>query len=215
MGLDPVLDAMDWADRIEDLLEPSEVVHERIGFAETTVVVTDRRVLAFTPTIEGANYRAIARPNVEGVARETVGPTAHVLRALRLAIAGVIALGSGLLFDFGAMIGGIDQPSLEGTGVGGALSMVNTMVALLDALDDALMIGGALALVLAAGFGAAYWVEREQYFVIGVAGDDDIRLPVPDAETRDRIERALRAPATTGSSDDDPEAPTDAADATS
>lgn len=201
---------MAWADRVEDLLDPGESVHERIAFDETAVVVTDRRVLAFTPTVDGANYRAIARPNVESVAIETTGPVANVLRAVRVGIAGVIALGAGLLFDFGAMVGGIDQPSLEGTGIGGALSMVNTMITLLGALDDALMIGGVLALVLAIAFGAVYWVERERYFAIGVAGDDDVRLPIPDEQIRDRIERAVRTP-TVPVGDD----ATDAADATS
>ncbi|AWB28100.1 hypothetical protein [Halococcoides cellulosivorans] len=189
---------MDWADRVDDLLEDGESVHERISYGETTVAVTNRRVLAFTPTTQGANYHAIARPNVEGVALDTQGPTANLLRALRVGIAGVIALGSGLLFDFGGMVGGIDQPSLEGTGVGGALAMVDTMLALLDALDDALVIGGALALLLAVGFAGAYWVARERSLTIRVAGDADVRLPVPDDRTRECIERALRGPAAAG-----------------
>lgn len=187
---------MDWADRAEDLLEAGESVRERVAYGETTLVVTDRRVLAFTPTRPGANYRAVARPNVEGVSVDTTGPTAHLQRALQTGIGGGIALGAGLLFDFGAMIGSVDRPSLEGTGVGGALAMVETMLALLDALDDALIAGGALALLLAVAFVGAYWHGRDRHLAIGVAGDDPIAMPVPDADTRDRIERALREPVT-------------------
>lgn len=186
---------MTWADRVDALLEAGETVHERIDYGETTVVVTDRRVLAFTPAIDGANYRAIDRPNVDGVATATVAPTQHLLRAIRLVVAGVIALGAGLVFDFGAMIGGIDDPSVGGTGIGSALAMVETMIALLDALDDALLLGGALAILLAVAFGAAYWAERNRFLTIAVAGEDDVRLPVPDDRTREQIDRAVRGPA--------------------
>lgn len=172
-----------WTDRVEELLYEGETVDEQVEVGESTVVVTSHRVLAFTPSLDGKNFREAQRPNVTGACIETTADSRFLSMGLRIALYGVVLLGVGLFVDFGAIIGGVDLAG-EGTqqlGIGNVLGMVQGMISLIGRLDFYMRVIGALLVAFALVPLGVYAWSREQFLVLEVAGEDSIRVASPEA----------------------------------
>jgi hypothetical protein len=185
-----------WSDRARQFLYDGETIEASISVGENGVVVTSHRVLAFTPEGDGANYEYVDRPNVEGVTSGSIGNPQFLEYALKGGLLGVVAVGVGFTFDFGGIIS-MSDVSTRGAGqvgIGGLISILQQVVSILQMLDDALLVGGLLSLVLGLGAFGMYLESRTPMVLIEVAGGEDPQVPAPknaDDEAR-RIERAVK-----------------------
>lgn len=168
----------DWRDRVDRLLYDGERVRESVAVADDRVVVTTHRVLALTPNADGANFRAVDRPNVESVDLSTGGTGRYLRWTIRPLVLGAILVVAGTQLDLGDPLSGMDTSSAEATGTGGILSTVSSLTSLLAVLDEVMLAVGAVCLLVVALLLGLYLHSRETALVIGVAGDDDVRLPV-------------------------------------
>jgi hypothetical protein len=163
---------------VDRLLYDGERVRESVAVADDRVVVTTHRVLALTPNADGANFRAVDRPNVEGVELSTGGTGRYLRWTIRPLVLGAILVVAGTQLDLGDPLSGMDTSSAEATGTGGILSTVSSLTSLLAVLDEVMLAVGAVCLLVVALLLGLYLYSRETALVIGVAGDDDVRLPV-------------------------------------
>lgn len=187
-----------WRDRVEELLYDGEAVRESIELGDAAVVVTSHRVLAFTPEMDGANFRAVDRPNVVGVDAGARADGDLLERGIRYGVIGAVLLIAGLVVDFGAIVGSVDLTGAGASGqlgLGGVLGAVQGLLDVLRDLDRLLRLFGGLAVLLAAVLLGVYWYQREPTLVVEVAGDEDIHVPRPaDGKgASDRLERAIAA----------------------
>ena len=186
---------MDWVERAGELLYDGESVREEVRVGAGGVVVTSHRVLAFTPDREGSNYRAVDRPNVDGVGFETSGELPFLLQAVKAIVVGLVLLAAGMTINLDGLVSGIDLNSggaAGAVGLGQMMGLMQTMLSLLAQLDDLLRLFGGLALAFGAVVLGVYLWSRERLLVISVAGDSDIELTAPDEDgVLDRLERAL------------------------
>jgi hypothetical protein len=169
-----------WRDRVSELLYEGERVSESVEFDDATVVVTGHRVLAFTPEMDGANFRTIDRPNVAGVDTGAQSERGLLERGVRYGVIGAVLLVAGLVVDFGSIVGSVDLTGSAASGrigVGGIMGAMQGMLDLLRDLDRLLRLFGALAVLLALVVLGVYWYTREPTLVIEVAGDDDVHVP--------------------------------------
>lgn len=188
----------DWSDRIEELLYEGEDVTERVSAGDADVVVTTHRVLAFTPAMDGENFRQVERPNVTDVSLRTDGETRFLFLGLRTGLFGVVFLAIGTVVDFGALLGDVSLTETSAgagaLGIGGILGMVQGMINVLSSLDDYMRMGGALLVLLALVPIAVYVYSRETRLVVSIAGDADLPIATPpeDADaTVDRLRDAI------------------------
>jgi len=196
----------DWRDRVDRLLYDGERVVESVAVTDDRVVVTTHRVLALTPNAEGANFRAVDLPNVEGVEISTGGTGRYLRWTIRPLVLGAILVVAGTQLDLGDPLSGMDTSSAEATGTGDILSTVSSLTSLLAVLDEVMLaIGGVCLLVVALLLGL-YLHSRETALVIGVAGDDDLRLPA-DAGDESVVGRLETAIAGATAPDESPETP--------
>ncbi|MGZ0748661.1 hypothetical protein [Haloparvum sp. AD34] len=181
---------MDWQARAGELLFDGESIRERVDAGSDRVVVTTHRVLVFTPGGDGANFRAIDRPNVTGVRAGTRG-NADQLRGAGVAGAGGLgALALGLLLDLDSLVpnGGVDLAGGSAAGIGGLLATIETLLRIVALLDDLLVFLGVVALLAAAVLVGVYWTRREPVLTIAVAGDDDVQVGWAAADERNEDE---------------------------
>jgi hypothetical protein len=185
---------MRWSERARERLRPNETVEESIPVGENGVVVTNQRVLAFTPEGDGPNFRAIERPNVEGASLQHSGETGYLEYVGKGALAGVAGIAIGLTVDFGGLFA-IESVSSDGAGAvgaGGLTQLLAQINSLLDMADEALLVGGLLALALALGALGMYIESRSYDLVVDVAGEDDLRVRAPSSAT-DQDRRLMQA----------------------
>lgn len=186
---------MEWSARVEELLYEGESVASSVAVGEHDVVVTSHRVLAFTPTLPDApNYRAIERPNVEGVtARDDSDPVA-LTQAVLWGVFGFVLVVGGFLFEMGDLISLPEtyESGAVGTG-GGMVSLFETVFTALSLLDEAIAVFGLGVLAVAAYYTYRYRESREHVVAVVVAGADDVRLPVADEATQGDATASLRA----------------------
>jgi hypothetical protein len=176
---------------VEDLLEPGEAVEARVAVGSSRVFVTGRRVLAFTPETEGRNYRAIDRPNVDGVGVHTRSHGAHLWRTAGLLVAGAALVGVGLLFDTDGFLAVETGPGAGALGVSGPIRTVRSLVGL---VDDAALYAGALVALVGLAFAGLYVRSRTEVVAIGVAGAPDLDLPAATVDDpRDAVGRIREA----------------------
>jgi hypothetical protein len=184
---------MRWRQRVDDLLYDGETVRESVDLDGARVVVTSHRILAFTPDMDGANFQQADLPNVEGVGTGARTESRLLEPGLRIGVVGVVLVVTGLVVDFGGLVGGVDLGGGAGSvGIGGMLGPVRSLLGLVRDLDQYLRLVGALALLLAVGLLSVYWYLREPTLTVAVAGGEDIHVPrVDDPGAVSRIERAL------------------------
>lgn len=175
---------MDWRTRAGELLFDGESIRERVDAGTDRVVVTTHRVLAFTPDSDGANFRAIDRPNVIGVRTGMQGNAGRLRRAAVAGAGGLGALSLGLLLDLDSLVpkGGVDLAGGSAAGIGGLLGTIETLLRIVALLDDLLVAVGLLVLLAAVVLAGVYWTHREPKLTIAVAGDDDVQLAWFDDE---------------------------------
>jgi len=185
---------MRWRDRASDRLRNGEVIEETVAVGENGVVVTNQRLLAFVPEGDGANYRAVERPNVEDATLRHDGDTDYLEYTAKGALGGLAAIGIGLTVDFGSFISleGVSTTGASEVGVGGLTSLLTSITSLMDRIDDALLVGGLLALVLGLGAFGLYLESRTHNLVIDIAGEEDLYIQAPsDAQHQDRTLRQI------------------------
>lgn len=171
----------------DDLLFDGERAVETANLGDARVVVTSHRVLV----VGGQRpLRAEYRPNVTAASVETTGRTELLGPGLRAAVGGGVALAAGLLVDLdvGATL---DPP--DATGFGGLFGLLGRLLDALALLDDALLLAGAVGVVVGTALLGWYLWSRRRVVAIGVAGAEDIRLDVPTGarEAASRIDAAL------------------------
>jgi len=194
---DRVDPAVEWRDRVDDLLLDGETVEGSLEFENgTAAVVTNRRLLAFEPDLEGANFERVDRPNVESVATGALSESGLVRRAVQWGLLGGVCVGAGLVVGIDAAVAGVDLPASGGAeqvGLGGLTGFVETTLDLLALLDDALVGFGVLFAAYAGVLALRYTQGRDRTLVIEVAGSEDVHLtrPAQATDARARLEGLL------------------------
>ncbi|AQL42679.1 hypothetical protein BV210_08130 [Halorientalis sp. IM1011] len=181
-----------WEDRASERLRDGETIEASVPVGDDGLVVTSQRVFAFTPEGDGANFRSVERPNVERVGTAATSETDWLGRAGKTALAGLAGVALGLTVDFGGLLdlGDIGGQGTSRVGMGGMLAVLRQVSRLLELLDEALLIGGLLALAGALGALGLYLQSRTETVRIAVAGDEDLHVPADDR--RDAVARVRR-----------------------
>lgn len=194
---------MAWTQHVDQLLYDGETEQRRVAFANATVVVTSQRVLVFTDG-NGATYQQVDRPNVRRVTVDTGGETRHLVRAVLPAVVGSVLLAFGAALTRIDLVpdSGVDgddvQLTDDGTGVSvdtmsdvtdGLFSTVET---LLTVFELGTMLLGVLSLAAATVLVGCYARSRTRTAVLRVSGDDDLEVPVSDADIEDGLVTALK-----------------------
>ncbi|RXK50288.1 hypothetical protein [Halorientalis pallida] len=168
-----------WEERASERLRHGETIETAVPIGTSGVVVTTQRVFAFTPESDGANFRSVERPNVEGVVTDTTSDTGWLGYVARAALAGVAGVALGLTVDFGSLLdlGGIGGQGASRVGMGGMLTVLQQVSRLLGLLDQVLLVGGLLALAVALGALGMYVESRTKTIRLTVAGGADLHVP--------------------------------------
>lgn len=186
----------DWRGHVDDLLYAGEEVLARIGRGPEEVVVTSHRVLALTPAADGANFRAIDRPNVTDVRFESTGRSGLAVQGLKVLVVGAFLLAGGLFVDLGGIFGTGTPSSAGSVGAGGILQILSLARTAASLANEALLALGAVATLAGLAGIAGYLLTRSHDLVLGVAGGADLRLDADAFGQSDReaIETALGRP---------------------
>ncbi|ADB62502.1 hypothetical protein Htur_3640 [Haloterrigena turkmenica DSM 5511] len=169
-----------WSDHVDQLLDEREREQHRVDLERATVVVTNRRVLAFTPDEDGPNYRSADRPNVTRVSVETDSAPGRLLWAALFLFLGLGLLLVGTTVDLAGLAD--DYAGATGDPTGIADAALETLAMILTVFDLSILVGGGLLLALAALWFAGYARSRTRRLALRVSGGDDIFLPVTDAD---------------------------------
>lgn len=169
-----------WSEHVDELLDEGERVHRRVDLEGATVVVTNRRVLAFTPDEDGPNYRSVERPNVTRVSVETDSAPGRLLWATLCLLPGVGLLLLGTTTDLAGLAESYAGTTGDPTGV--ADTALEALAAMLTVFDLSIVAAGAVLVVVAVALFAGYARSRTRRLVLRVSGADDVALPVADAD---------------------------------
>lgn len=203
---------MSWRERVEELCYPGETIVRRFELGDALFVVTSHRLLAFTPAADGADFRAIDRPNVAGVRIEASGYARLLRWAAYAALLGVAALALAASVSFAGALeaAAIDAGDAPVPGVAGTLETLTAVLALLDAVVFWTGVGGTvLAIVLIGAYG---WTRTKQ-LVVAVPGEDDLVVPLQSpprglaASIEAAIDPGAEPTAETGATEADAESP--------
>jgi hypothetical protein len=175
-----------WAGSVEDLLYEGESVRQEVTVGDDRVVVTSHRLLAFTPTGEGENYRQVDLPNVADVSAGHDGERTLLGQAGRAFLYGAVLLAVGVFVDFGAFVptGVFANADAAGRiGLGGVIGLVQRFLNLVASLDEVARLVGALVVLFSVFVLAVYMLTRDRAVVVHVAGDaEDVVVPIDDDE---------------------------------
>ncbi len=175
---------------VQNLLEDGERVERELDVGPDKVVVTDRRLLAFTPTGDGPNYRHVERPNVDSVGLRVRSELGHVKNGLLYLLIGLGTVAAGLTIETDGLLGDVSTgPGASSLGVGGIIEQVATWIAL---VDDAIVVLGALIVLPVVYHAVSYYRSRQSVLAVGVAGEDDIDLPTAQVENPNNAVEQLR-----------------------
>lgn len=172
-------------------LRPDEDVETTVDAGTGRLVVTTHRVFAATPERDGPNLAAARRPNVEAVEREADSDGAHLERGIKATLVGLLLLGIAAAVDLGGLLGGarVDTGTAGQVGVGQVVAILDALQTGLVLLDTAMLVGGAVAVVVGLASLGLFLRTRQYDLVVRVAGDDDLRL---DADVSDADLAALQ-----------------------
>lgn len=195
-----------WTDRVEQLCDEGERIEHRADLEAATLVVTNRRLLAFTPDRDGRNFRAVDRPNVGTVTVEPTDRLAWLVLSLAAAFVGVGLLEAAQVVSLGGLVpdGIPSAPDVAPAAdlVGAVREGIETATLVLEWGAVALSV---TALVLAVALAAAYVRSRSRRLLIRVSGGDDLAVPVTDAAVEDGVvadlETAIRPDPIVGDGD--------------
>lgn len=167
-----------WSEHVDELLYEGERVKRRVDLEAATIVVTNDRVLVFTEGGDGPNYWTVERPNVARVSVETADSLAPLVWGTIVLFLALGVLLVAMAYDLASIVDGFDVEDTTGI-TGGALETVET---LLTVLDLTVLAVGVLLALIAAGFFVRYVQSRSRRLLLRVSGDDDISLPITDAD---------------------------------
>lgn len=172
----------DWAAEVDRLLFDGESVEESIDVGDDRLVVTTHRVLAFMPTGDGPRFEPIHRPNVVSVDMQSGGANEHLERGAKAGIFGFFLLAGSATVSLDGLLAGsaVDTSAASQTGVGDIVGFLGVLQTILNLVDDALLVGGLLALGVAAFAFTLYARSRKTDVIVRVAGGDDVRLSGDD-----------------------------------
>lgn len=205
-----------WEARVREQLLDGETVVESFDAGEAHVVVTEDRVLVFTPaSTAGPGVQTARRSNVSVIQHGSAGSRRSLWIAGVFAILGLPSLVAGSLFEVADYVpspSSLDAEGAERFGGGDLLEFMKTVLWGVVRLDEALQVAGVVLLLAAVGAVAHFWLsEREPTIELLVMGDaENIVFPRP-AESEDverNLERLLdlgsdRSRSTVGSDDSD------------
>lgn len=167
--------------RVEAVLQSEETVEDTVETANRSVVVTENRVLAFTPELPGKNFQETDRLNVAAVDPGTMSDRWTAEWAVSLAILAVFSIAGGLLVDFGSFAEQLTatEEGARALGVGFIIDAIGAIAWL-----DLILVPLGLLLGVGAGvLGWRFWQERTPAVVISVAGkEEDVEIPWPAEE---------------------------------
>jgi hypothetical protein len=161
---------------VQDLLERGERVEREVEVGSARLVVTDRRLLAFTPAGDGPNYRTIARPNVQHVEIAPRNEFGYVKNGVLYLLIGLATVAAGVVLDTDGVLS--DTPTGPGAsrlGVGDLVQQVSFWVGL---VDDGIVVLGVIFALPTVYHVVRYQQSRRTVLSVGVAGDDDVDLPI-------------------------------------
>lgn len=167
-----------WSEHVDELLYDGERAQKRVDLEAATVVVTNERVLVFTEGGNGSNYTHVDRPNVGRVSVENESELGHLVWGTIILF---LAIGLFLLtatYDLADAVDGVDPGDSTGL-VGSVIDVVET---LLTVFDLTVFAAGGVVAMIGAIFFVRYIRSRSRHLVLRVSGDDDIVLPVTDAD---------------------------------
>lgn len=182
-----------WIDRTEQLTYDGEEITETVAVGEGGVVVTTHRLLVFSPESDGEAFSHVDLPNVDGIETVEAGERRFLELGAKAGIVGTVLLLSGALIPLDELVGEVSFGEGAGRiGIGGVVNVIQSILGVLRALDDLLLVLGALAFLLAAGALGWYLQTREQQLRIERAGDDPLMLGIGDGALPDGTLRQLR-----------------------
>lgn len=180
----------DHPDEIEELLHAGEERREEATVGDARLVLTSHRLLVFREAGD-PRFRAVDRPNALDVSVETHGGGRTLGLAVQTGLLGVVGVGGGLLLPDQLVATPDIEPPPE-LGLGGLFEAMATILGLVALLDEALLGGGALALLVTATLLGWTLLARERYVTVEVSGDDPIELASADPESdRELVARLL------------------------
>ncbi|WP_254521552.1 hypothetical protein [Natrinema caseinilyticum] len=175
-----------WTEHVDQLCDDGETVERRVDLEDATIVVTNRRVMTFTPESDGPRFRHVDRPNVGTVRVETAERLSQLVWGLGAAVVGIGLVETARAIRFTEYVPGFElqgADSLPGANavenlVNGALSAIETALLI---LDWAILLSGGLAFAVATAFVVRYVRSRSHRLVLRIRGDDDLVVPVGGA----------------------------------
>lgn len=183
-------------DRVEQMLHVGEEILVSEAIEDTLIVITDMRVLVFSPDKSAKSFYSVYRPNVTGFNVTTGGEASNAMKGVRIGVYSVLLLGAGVFIDLEGVIDPISAPG--GIGISGMLSAINTVIFVLGFLDEVLLFLGLVSLSITSWYGVRYFQSRERNLLVSVAGDSPIRIPIkPIGNFEPGVERLNRAIETT------------------
>jgi hypothetical protein len=176
-----------WSGSVDELLYSGERVVHRTEIGDNEVVVTSHRILAFTPDSDGENFHQVDRPNVSNVRRGATGETNLLSQGTKVGGIAIVLLLAGQFISLDSYVAGMDFDSGAAgrMGLGGIMSMMNSMMNFIANLDEYMTMLGALLVLLAVFIFAVYVLTRDRVLVIGVSGDgENVQVPGPKEEIK-------------------------------
>jgi len=177
-----------------DVLYDGESVVARVDCGANALVVTTNRVVALTPDGDGERVQHADRPNVETVRTETAGDTNHLSRLARAAVVAVFALAVAYSVSLDGLAGSVSgaTDAANRVGYGPLVQLFAALGVFLRYFDDGMLVLGLLAAAVAVGSGIRYLRSRTRALVVETYGDDELRVPAPNADEAD-VGRVLEA----------------------
>lgn len=205
-----------WEGRVREQLLDGESVVESFDAGVAHVVVTDDRVLVFTPTsTDGPGVQTARRSNVSVIRRGSTGSRRYLWRAALFGVLGLPSVVIGTVFEVADYVPSPASLDAEGAGRFGAsdlLSFIKTVLWGVIRLDEVLLVLGVVFLLAAIVALVYFWTsERSQTLELLVTGEaENIVFPRPpdSDEVERKLERLLdvdtdRSAPTTGDDDGD------------
>lgn len=168
-----------------------ERVEREVSVGEDTLVVTDRRLLAFTPSGDGENYRHFDRPNVEHVRIARRSDSGHLTNGLLYLLIGVgVAVVGRFFLETDGLLGSVPTgPGASSLGIGDLITKVSFWLGL---VDDGVVALGVVIVLPALYHAIQYLRSRRRVLSVGIAGSEDVDLPTDRVDDPNNAVEQLR-----------------------
>lgn len=184
-----------WEARVREQLLDGESVVEAFDAGVARVVVTDDRILVFTPaSSDWPGVQTARRSNVSEIQPGATGSRRYLWRAALFAVLGIPSVVVGTLFEVADYVptpASLDAEGADRFGAGDLLGFMKTVLWGVVRFDELLQVVGILFLLAAVG-AVAYFLlsERESTLELLVHGDS-ANIVFPRPPESDDVERKL------------------------